>query len=395
MRRKEKVAPIPEPAPPPINSGRFSESIRFVTADWGNRFLKQQLTGDRTSFTVMQNSVSVMSAARWKQAVDRFGYSTNRFPNTQVFGFRSREDKNKVIYVAVGDHARNFGIQKDMTEEIKYDYDLYWGAITCSQLLTLFPDGNEHIVLALAHPTKSFGQRNTMIRSSLGKHHVFTVDDREVRFVVREVLPWDEPVGGIVAWANQPATRYNVRDLRQNDRLLVVDIGGGVTSFTQVLVDYSTGAMRMLPVYEPDDSPSASIGQRHVLDRLRDDLRDNHEGFAGMKNIYDDMLEEGIRTGYIYLSGEPVDVSENRERAEMSLMDTIRTIYRQRLEGGRPFKAIITTGGGMHTYHERLLPEWKHKHVETASDLDFIHRANLNGGDLIFHEWIDRQRRLG
>lgn len=397
MARRAKAQQNPEPQPEPQSVvTRFSEEIVFLTADWGNRFLKQQITGDRTSFTVMENSVAVLSEKRWQQEQDRFNYSANRFPRTQVFGFRSRADKSKMIYVAVGDHARSFGAPKDMTEEIKYDYDVYWGAITCSQLLTLYPDGCDHIVLALAHPTKSFGQRNAMIQASLGRHHIYTVDKREIRFTVREILPWDEPIGGVVSWTESSEFLYNAQDLRRNDRLLVVDIGGGVTSFTRILVDYDDrGKLQLIPVYDANESPSASIGQRHVLDRFREDLRDNHPAFAGMKEIYDDMLEEGLRTGTIYLSGRPIDVLENRERAEISLMDTIKTLYRNRLGAGRPFKAIITTGGGMHTYHDRLIELWDHPYVHSACDLDFIHRANLQGGDEIFRQWISRQRRVG
>lgn len=341
----------------------------------------------------MENSVAVISEKRWKQEQARYGYSKNRFPNTQLLAVRSRENREKWIYVAVGDHARNFGVPKDMTEEIKYDYDSYWGAITCSQLLNLYPEGCEHVILALAHPTKSFGQRNKMIESSLGKHYVQTIDGKRIRFIVREILPWDEPIGGIVSWTETDTFRYNAQDLRRNDRILVVDIGGGVTSFTRVVVDYErSGSMILIPVYDQNESPSISIGQRNVLDRLREDLLDNHDSFAGMKGIYDDMLEEGIRTGKIHISGEPVDVNENVERAEIELMDQIRTRYRNDLEGGRSFKLIVTTGGGMHAYHDRLREMWTHPHVFTACDLSFIHRANLNGGDEIFRQWLMRQR---
>ena len=40
-----------------------------------------------------------------------------------------------------------------------------------------------------------------MIQSTLGKHYVQRVDGTEVKFVVREVLPWDEPIGGVVRWS--------------------------------------------------------------------------------------------------------------------------------------------------------------------------------------------------
>lgn len=395
MKTKEKTVVIP-----PVST-RFSDGISFLTGDWGNRRLKQMLTGVRPSVTEMENSVVVLTEGDWEKKKARFKYAPGHFYRTQAFGYRGRDANNKktdrMIYCIVGDSAKHHGKVKTMTEEIKYDYNLYWGAIVCSQLLEMFPDGNDQIVLALAHPTKSIGQRDMMINATLGKHYVEKVDGTKVTFTVREVLPWDEPVGGIIRWTESLEAQYNKHELKRGQVILVTDIGGGVSSFTRVVVDYdSEKRIQLRPVYDQTQSPSIGMGIRTIMDKLRITLLEDHPAFAGMKdNITDDMLEDGLRTGMINLSGNDVDVTKQREFAEYEFLDQIELRYKNDLGGGRPFPLIVNTGGGMHTYHLRLINEiYNHPYVELAGDMSIIHLANLQGGDEIFRQWIARERML-
>ena len=177
--------------------------------------------------------------------------------------------------------------------------------------------------------------------------------------------------------------------------LLVVDIGGGVTSFTRIVVDLDyNGKIVFQPVYDSQLSPSFGIGVRQVMDRLRSELAEGHEAFAAMKNITDDMLEQGISTGCIRLKGQDVDVSENVMQAEYQLLDQIELVYNQSMDAGRPFDVIITTGGGMHSYHDRLRDEvWNHPNVESAGHIERIHFANLIGGNEMTRQWIEAESR--
>lgn len=378
---------------------RFSDSISFVTADWGNRRLKQMITGDRMTTTEMENSVVVIPESDWQKKLQRAKYNPAQFYRTQVFGFAGRDASGRrtdeMIYCMVGDSAKHHGKVKAMTEEIKYDYNRYWGAIVCSQLLELFPDGNDQVVLALAHPTKSIGQRDLMIASTLGRHYVQRVDGTRVKFVVREVLPWDEPVGGIIRWTESLEAQYNSYSLKRGQVILVTDIGGGVTSFTRVVVDYDVNKrLELRPIYDQTQSPSIGMGVRTVMDKLRVTLSEDHEAFAGMKNITDDMLEQGLREGVIDLSGVPVDVTKQREFAEYEFLDQIEALYENNLDRGRFAALVCDTGGGMNIYHNRLLDIYHHPYVQLAGDMSVIHLANLHGGDEIFRQWITRERAL-
>lgn len=371
------------------------QDAELLTQDLGNRGLKQMRTGMRTEATSVENSVVPLSSTQWNDYVERFKSSPDRYRNTSLFGFKGRGE-DRYYYVAVGDHAKQFGSVRSITGEMKYDYDFYWGAVINSQLLKALPNGHSNIVVGIAHPTKSIGQRREMLMATGGRHSVILPNGKEVGFFVREAVPWDEPVGGIIRWCEGLEASYNSLDLRPGSMLLVVDIGGGITSFTHVFVERDDrGKLVFNPVYDQTRSPSIDIGIRNVMDRLRIELVQNHPKFKGMKHINDDMLERGIAEGFINISGEDVDVAKFVRIAESELTDKIAGVYTQHLDSGRPYQGIICTGGGMHSYFERLKSHmWGHKSVFSAGDLRQIHFANLFGGDEIFRQWIERKKGL-
>jgi|GEM_PF-2360808 len=393
---------------PQEKKSRFKEDTDFATCDWGNRYYKQMITGNRPSVTITENSVVVLQTSTWDQHRAQFKNSPGRFKNTEIFGFYHRRQKansssmeldpsSTITYVAVGESAKNYGRTKNMTDEIKYVYNSYWGAVVCSQLIRLFPNGSNNIVLALAQPTKSYGQREMMVHATLGKHKVVTTDGRTIDFKVVEVLPWDEPVGGVIRWTETEEYLYNKYSLSAGDMILVVDIGGGVSSFTRVQVEYDNlNKMMLMPVYDQQQSPSVPMGIRNVMDKFKELLKSSHPRFSTLKEkeITDRMLEQGIREGKIDLKGQPVEVREQLQFAEAELLDLMENRYRNDLGNGDPFKVIITTGGGMHTYHNRLNTElFDHGAVESSGPLLNIHLANLIGGDEIFRQWLQREAR--
>jgi hypothetical protein len=375
---------------------RFSDKASFVTGDLGNQFLKLMLAGVRTEMTAIRNSVVAFNESEWNVLRERYQYTRDRYANTFLFSFRGRDNPNRSYYVVVGDHAAQFGQQFKLSGEVKYNYDAYWGAILCSQLLTLFPEGHNHVVMALAHPTRSVGQRDIMGASSVGKHFVTLPSGDEVSFTVREVVPWDEPVGGLVRWGESLDAVYNSRDLRRGSKVMVLDIGGGITSFTDVFIDRDRNDRIIFnPIYDETISPSIDIGIQSVMDRLRAELLKNVPQFRGMKRLSNDMLEGGIRDGVICISGDPVDVSVSVRLAQSQLIDSIVGVYQNSMQGGRPYAAIICTGGGMSSMFDILKKEvLNHKYVfpATGNSLSDIHFANLQGGDEIFRQWLKRQR---
>jgi hypothetical protein len=396
-RNTAKVEPIPT-----ADVGVL-EQIGYLTADLGNRLLKLMKAGEFDSVTVTDNTVAYVDKSVWDKHMGRFKNNPNRFPDTVIFAHKLRgkdeNGKTKLLdewkQVAVGAYATEFGRSKHMTQEIKYDYNQYWGAVICSQLLRAYPNGHRHVVIGLAMPVKSFAHREQMIAATLGKHVVMNEAGHEITFIVREVLPWDEPVGGIVRWAAKSQADYNEREFRRGDKIMVADIGGGITSLNTVVVDFEDKRLKLIPSYDEERSPTIEMGIRNVMDKFRTLLLDEHPSFYGMKRLEDGQLEEGLRTGIIRLSGKPVDVTELRARAEYGLIDQIEVKYKDKMDEGRPFVLLVCVGGGMSTYFNRLKDEiWKHPAVEAAEGemLDFIHLANLYGGDEIFRQWLHRQK---
>lgn len=384
---------------------KLSKLIAFLVADWGNRLLKQMLLGKFDTVSVMENSVAFLDKSTWDKMQARYKRNPQQFTNTLLFAFKQRHPKladgskavEKWSYVAVGDGVRHIARPTMMTEEIKYNYNTYWGAIVCSQLLRMFPKGHDHIVIGLAHPTKSFSVLDDIMMATLKSHHVETIEGERVSFKVREVMPWDEPVGGVVFWGRTEEAQSNMLDLKAGNEILVVDVGGGISSMTRVVVQYDNQKLiQFHPVYSQERSPTIPMGVRNVMERFRIILASDHSDFKGMKEISDDMIDEGLRTGQITLSGDPVDVSNERMQAEAELLDLMENAYQNKLDKGRPFRVIITTGGGMHSYHDRLKNEMLgHNYVKCSSELlELVHFANMRGGDLIMQDWVTTQQHF-
>ncbi|MBN8634429.1 MAG: hypothetical protein J0M07_03840 [Anaerolineae bacterium] len=375
---------------------RFSEKASFVTGDLGNQLLKLMPIGMRTEMSAIRHSVVAFNDSEWETMKERYRYSPERYSNTFLFSFKGREEDPREYHFAVGDHAAQFGSQVKLQGEDKYEYK-YWAGLLISQLLSLFPDGHSHVVMALAHPTRSVGQRDIMGLSTIGRHYVTLPSGKEVKFTVREMVPWDEPVGGLVRWSESLQATYNSLDLDEGSQVMVLDIGGGITSFTHVFVDRDKKKKKIVfnPVYEETTSPSFDLGIQSVMDRLRAELLKNVPQFAGMKRIPNSMLESGIRNGVIKVSNEPVNVSAQVKLAQTQLLDSISGMYANYMQSGRPYNAIICTGGGMYSMFETLKNQiLAHKFVYSATgdELSNIHFANLQGGDEIFRQWIQREK---
>lgn len=376
-------------------TGVTSDDVEFGTADLGNRYTKGMVTGHKNTAVSYPNTVVVFDESQWRQIAKRAQYTDERARNTKTFAFRKRDGSKDMVYVAVGEQAEQRGRRRIMTQEIKYDYDSYWGAQICSFLLDHWPNGHDNLVLGVAHPTRSFAQLDKLMDETVGHHYVLLPNGDKVKWTVREMVPWDEPVGGILSWAERETAQFNSFDIRNGDTILVTDIGGGVTSYTKVIYDKtSTGQIKLTPIYEDAELLSIGMGIRDVLERLRGILKSDHEEFYGMKDVSDRMLEEGIMYGEIRLKGVPINVVPEVERAEAQLLDQMETLYLNDLNGGRDFPVIVNTGGGMHAYYDRLVKElYNHPSVDVATDTSRIHFANMNGGDVMFVNWITSKRR--
>ncbi|MBZ0279406.1 MAG: hypothetical protein K8L97_01615 [Anaerolineae bacterium] len=383
---------------------RFGEDVELVDADWGNANWKQQKAGRPADRTIMANRITVIDESQWEQTCRRAQYSKQRFSNTLLFGVRERKKapkgekiERRMMYVAAGDYASNYGTPTVMTDDIKYEYNLYWGKVVAANLLRMFPNGHENIVLALAHPMKSIGQRQLMMELTLGPHVVETMDGKTVRFVVREILPWDEPVGGAVAWACGGTGEdlvYNKYDFKPGDMVMLHDVGGGVSSMSRLQVDYDgNGKLMFVPLYNQRQSPTIEFGVVHVEEGLREILLQERKEFRGMgPNLTPKMLSEGIRTGFITLSNKPVDVRNEVMMAEAILIEPTFKAYNGSMAGGRPFRLIVCSGGGMHNYFERFKKElYNHETVEEAIAIENIQWANLIGGDEIMRQWVEAE----
>lgn len=379
--------------------------IGYLNADWGNRFLKQMQAGKAATITTMENLVLDLNKTAWENQTSRYQNRPSDFDDTLLFSVKERKAGEKKpakdsewLPCMVGNAAKHHGKPKAQTGEVKYRYD-YFGKVACANFLRQWPNGHEHIVLHVAHPSQSIGQVDDMLDTVLGQHKVKRVDGTEVTFIVREAIPWDEPSGGIVSFLTSEKGQYNPYELRPNNLILVVDIGGGVTSLTRVLVQRDKqGKMKLQPVYDAEQSPSFDIGIRHVMDKLASELKQSHSSFKSMKkgDISDDMLEEGLQVDedgehYITLWGDKVNVTDYVMKSDYILLDPLKSIYVDRMASGAPFRLVVLTGGGNKSLNRQVKETLQHRYMETATELEKLYLANLYGGDEIFRQWITAQ----
>ncbi|MGB1284978.1 MAG: hypothetical protein ACPG7F_00475 [Aggregatilineales bacterium] len=374
--------------------------------DWGNFNWKTMLLSvenqEHPDICVARNQILYPTDSQWLQYQTTYRAMPAQFKNTQMFQYHSRTDK-KWHNVIAGDAAVHFGSPKTMTGNAKYTYD-YWGVVAMSQLLTLFPKGvyeddsktPKKIVLGVGFPVGAAGSLDVMQRTILGKHYVKTFDGQKIVFDVVEVLPWVEQTGSIVHFLSNAALQYNAHELDEGDVILVVDMGGGETSLTQVLVQRDAhDLIELMPVYDQDSSPTFDSGINNCADRLRQDLRINHPDFATAKvnKISYRVLMSALRDRRIKIQGEPVDIPNEVNRAIYQEMDAIASLYNNNLNSGNGISLVLITAGGGDTLYDDIADKdcINHRNIAPAGIKGSLVFSNIKGAETIMDGWVQRK----
>jgi len=231
-----------------------------------------------------------------------------------------------------------------------------------------------------------------------GKRSVKTPEGETVKFHVRKVIPWAEAEGGILRWMNLPAQisgentkvgKANSKEVKIGDRILVIDIGGKISSMTAVMV---SDGEQFEVIYDPTEQPF-SLGIQDVLDTLSQELKGLYpDMFQGLGTIPLNMLEQAVRTGEVTLSGCPKPVIDAVRNSIFSLIDKFEQRYKTKHGGGKNFHHIVVTGGGGGLLYKHLIDKKEgilnHPNVYLADREESIHFANLRGGAVAFGAWL-------
>ena len=372
MTRDEIRKALDTPAFPGMDKG-----ATLVVSDSGNGMLKTLCHDGRSH--IIPHHVIRLSDKMWAKETARAQYSRTMSGKTQKFSMLNRETKEWENYI-IGDEASN-GRQSRRLGSEKYQFG-YFQALIVAQLLMYYPEGHDNVILALAHPPSEDEHVMRIIKIAGGVHRALTVDGRKVQFVVRQVIPFDEPMGG-VAWMNIRTNGKDTLDefgriqLTPGMRILTIDVGSWLGSIGPAIVNEQGLAVPIWNEYKP--IPQGIINTMEALEReLKSEFT---EEFRGMSTIPHHLLSEAMQTSNIYLSGNatPLNVADAVNRA-CTIVDEIESIYNNHFQAGRPYRAVFVTGGAIRDMYKPLKEVIKHSSFHPVDTLSQIVMANCRGG---------------
>jgi len=363
-------------------------------ADFGNSFMKDSLVSAYGNEDVIPHVMQKPANATYQAEVRRAKTTPRVMKDSALFEKIYKDDKGveyKVAYF-VGERAASSGQPVRVTGPGKYVTG-YFDVLLAAKLLRRFPNGHNNIRLAVAHPPDAISYVDKIMKVLGGVHKVIDIHGKPIKFVVREVIPWDECVGGILRFMALKAQEFNPLSLDEGNRLLLVDVGGQVSSMTEVLLDKDKDDFIINPMFIPEGT--FDLGIQNVSTLLVDELRSLYpDEFQDMRSIPLNMLEEAMLKNQVTLAGEPFGCEQAVMNATAPILDRLQGIYKNYFRNGRNFHHIVVTGGGGGLLFPSLQGKtgiFRHGHVHLADTVSRIHLANLRGQMEAFKRWIERE----
>lgn len=261
--------------------------------------------------------------------------------------------------------------------------------LSVALLLKLFPDGHDNLVLGCAHTIDTIAYVDKMAEAVGGKHVVTTPDGRSITYIVRAMIPFDEPAGGLFRFMTRNKTELNYADLSVGDKILVVDIGGKISSMIPAEI---LSGERVNPLWSAG-KPFA-LGIQDIINSLSMELHSLYPDKFKVRNIPQKILHEALRTnGTVTIYNEVVNVEQAVLNATAPLIDALQGIFVNDMESGLEINHVVITGGGGGLLYEALrsdvfTPLANYTHL--ADQQNTINLANLRGGEFALAQWMAR-----
>lgn len=371
---------------------KVKDSPVFLIDDQGNTNGKSGLMGQYGYEDVIPYAIQTPSDASYGARKTRAKYRTDAQDDSAVFEMRHRSNKEYMPYV-VGEEATRGGQIKRVTGAGKY-VEGVWDVAFCAKLLRHFPEGHNNIVLAIAHPPDAIPYVEQMMDLLGGVHKIRTIKGDELTYVVRHIVPWDEPSGALIRFIIRNSEAGNPVNLADGDYILVFDFGGKISSITPVRIGKNK---TVKPLF--DQAAVFNLGIQNVLKALEEELKSLYpDTFKEFKDVPANILESALQLKKVKISNKWVDVSQAVLNAIAPILDRTQGIYVDRMEGGKNFSGIVVGGGG----GERLFPYLankrdgilQHDFVYMAEEPGKLHLANLRGGMEALKVWVGDNQRL-
>lgn len=358
----------------------------LVIADLGNSGLKAMLAGKPETEQLIPHEIVFPAQSLYTRMARRAEIRDVEYATAEIFKKMYRDKSERLVMVGEGvtSNARS----NKLTGEAKYQ-EKYFDVLLLAMLKRLLPDGHDNIWVALATPSDAIDYLENIKPVVGGTHKIEGINGNTLTYKVKRLIFWEEPQGGMLRFLERNEKANNPIQVRDGDRILIIDIGGKISSMTMVGI-----SDRLQPTVLYNESPDPfNLGIIDVLDNLGRELKgmypDAFKLFKTAGSIPPHMLEEGIHTGSILLSGKPFDVNQARLNALANILDEIESRYQNQLSGGATASHIIVTGGGGGLLIPILRTDiLNHGSVHLADDIKTIQLANLRGGSAAMIEWL-------
>lgn len=358
----------------------------LVVLDLGNSDLKGMIVGKPETEVILQHELIFPAIAHYERMVKRAEIRNVEYNGSEMFTKLYRDGSQR--HVMIGDGVTKNARSNKITGEAKYQQQ-YFDLLLAAMLKRLVPQGHDNIWIALATPSDAIDYLDDIKPIVGGLHKIQTVNNVTLKFNVKRLIFWEEATGGMMRFLERNERANKAVDIREGQRIIIVDIGGKISSMTVVGI-----GDKLEPTVLYNESPEPfNLGIIDVLDNLARELKGLYSAefkfYKTAGSIPHNMLEDGIRTGKVTLSGALFDVNQARLNAIANISDEIQTRYENDMQRGANAAHIVITGGGGGLLAPVLRMEiLDHKSIHLADDIKTINRANLRGGNVAFIEWL-------
>lgn len=347
------------------------EPLRIIL-DAGNTDVKAMIHGHFGEEIVFPHAVRKPTRADYANLALKYEHRSAQLEGSAIF---ERGGQGFVV----GQHATQVGRGERLLGAEKYTRDQL-GALAEAAFLQLYPQGHPDIHLVILHPADvNVDNMKALYKAINGKHVLKVADGRKVEYVVNEVIPLEEPVGGFQSFLfnTEGRTYKNPRiEMKPGMQFLVCDVGGRLTSFVPVSitprgnVDLNVGG-----------APVIERGIQDVMEVLEDELKSAFPLLSKVQKLPDHLLQMALMTDRVVIKNREYECGQQVDNAMQSLASRIHAEYTGRYASGVGYNGIIVTGGGGGAAFNYLDENvFDHEFCFTAEDdLDRMRFSNIRG----------------
>lgn len=341
-----------------------------------------------TEEILIPNAFLFENEAAFQDRLSRARYHRTDHDDTSIF-------RNNGANVVFGEEALRSGKPSQITGPDKYRVGVLDNMVIAA-LLKLVPDGYRNIVVACAHTSNAIPYIDKMSDALKQIREVIRDDGKTVRYSIRAFMPWDEPAGGLLRFFTRNEGAYSEKDIRPGDTVIIVDIGGRISSMYPAKVK---SGMKVEILWQ--QGTPFPFGIQNITQTLEQELRHQYRDIFSTKSIPHSILtesltaitidDEGFPRHWARVRGDMIDVTQSVENAIGPMITQIQNVYVNDLNTGLNASHIVVTGGGGGLLFNILKQDiLQHNYVYLADDADTIHFANLRGGEYAASVWAEQ-----